>query len=252
MRFLINFQHQSIEEIKSFEEADINKYHLEMKECGKYSGSSINLSVNAIKFYYHEVLNRDMIFENIHRSKKEHQLPNILSQEEVKRIFASIENLKHKVLMLLIYSAGLRISEAMALKVNDIRSDRGIIFIKGAKGNKDRCTVLSEKLLIFLREYYKVYRPKEYLFEGQYGGQYTQGSSRNILKRAIEKAKINRRVTLHTLRHSFATHLLEAGTDLRYIQELLGHSSSKTTEIYTHVSKKDISRIKSPADSLEL
>ena len=154
--------------------------------------------------------------------------------------------------MMVIYSAGLRISELLNLKINDIDTKTMNIHIKGAKGKKDRMVLLSEKVLIHLREYYKEYKPKDYLFEGQMGGMYSDRSAQAVLHKACNAAGIRKRATLHTLRHSFATHLLENGTDIRYIQTLLGHESSKTTEIYTHITRKGMENIKSPLDSLNL
>jgi len=148
------------------------------------------------------------------------------------------------------YSTGLRRSELIDLEISDIDSERMVVNIKGAKGKKDRISLLSENTLQILREYYKSYKPKVYLFESPKGGKYSPTSVANILKKSAKKAGISKNVTPHMLRHSFATHLLEQGTDLRYIQELLGHNSSKTTEIYTHVSKKAIDRIRNPIDDL--
>jgi integrase/recombinase XerD len=171
--------------------------------------------------------------------------------EEIAKIMASCENLKHRTMLCLLYGAGLRAGEVISIKVNDIDSSRNLISIRKAKGFKDRTVMLSEKLLDLLRDYYKNYRPKVYLFEGQYGDQYSETSLRKVFKKACLKAGIKQRPTLHWLRHSFATHLLENGTDLRYIQQLLGHQSSQTTEIYTHVSNLHIGKIKSPLDNLE-
>ena len=151
----------------------------------------------------------------------------------------------------LIYSCGLRRSELLHLKLADIDSKRGLVIIRQSKGRKDRIAPLSEKLLELLRDYYNAYKPKEWLFEGQSGkGQYDERSLASVLKQALEKSNITKPVSLHWLRHSYATHLLENGTDLRYIQEILGHSSSRTTEIYTHVSNKSLQKIVSPFDSL--
>lgn len=162
----------------------------------------------------------------------------------------SFQNLKHKTIITAIYSAGLRISEAVNLKVNDIDSGRMVIRISGAKGYKDREVMLSEKLLVLLRAYYKKYKPTDWLFEGQKGGKYSTTSIQKVFKRALLKAKIPKNATVHTLRHSFATHLLENGTDIKFIQEFLGHNSIKTTQIYTHLSNSSKSTIKSPLDSL--
>lgn len=174
-----------------------------------------------------------------------------MSKEEVKLILEAHGNIKHKAMLSLIYSCGLRRSELLNLKLKDIDSKRGLVIIRKGKGRKDRVTPLSEKVLILLRDYFKAHQPKEWLFEGQSGiGQYDGTSLGSVLKQALEKAKINKPVTLHWLRHSYATHLLEAGTDLRYIQEILGHSRSTTTEIYTHVSTKSIQKVISPFDTL--
>jgi integrase/recombinase XerD len=186
----------------------------------------------------------------IHRPKKERKLPIVLSVEEVKSILENTRNIKHKTLLSLLYSAGLRIGEALNLKVSDIDSKRMLIFIDQAKGKKDRYTLLSDNFLKLLRDYYKAYTPKIYLFEGQYGGQYTHTSAQAVLRKSMFKSNIRKKATLHSLRHSFATHLLENGTDIRYIQELLGHSSPKTTMIYTHVSETSFRKIKNPFDAL--
>lgn len=183
------------------------------------------------------------------RPRKEKKLPIVLSREDVIRIFDSVNNIKHKAILMLAYSAGLRVSEVVKLKVQDIDAKRNMIHIKAAKGQKDRYTVLSEVALRVLREYWKVYQPKNWLFPGpRQNSHLTTRTVEKILEDASQKAGIAKNVTVHTLRHSFATHLLEGGIDLWYIQELLGHKSSKTTEIYTHVSQRDIGRIKSPLD----
>lgn len=178
-------------------------------------------------------------------------MPNVLSKEEVKQILEAHNNIKHKAMLSLIYSCGLRCGELLNLKPIHIDSKRGIVLIKQAKGKKDRIAPLSIKILDLLRVYFKEYKPEKYLFEGQnVGTPYDARSLQLVLKQALEKTKITKPVTLHWLRHSYATHLLESGTDLRYIQELLGHKSSKTTEIYTHVSTNSIKQIKSPFDDL--
>ncbi|MBK8080500.1 MAG: tyrosine-type recombinase/integrase [Saprospiraceae bacterium] len=173
-------------------------------------------------------------YYDIQRPKRSQSLPNVLSKQEVAAILSAPKNIKHKAILLIIYSAGLRISEAIQLRISDIHSKEGYIFIKGGKGKKDRKSVLSPIALDVLRTYYKAHKPSYWLFEGQDGGQYTAKSIQNIFIAAVEASKSNPWATVHTLRHSFATHLLASGTNLRYIQTLLGHSSSKTTEIYTH------------------
>lgn len=209
-------------------------------------------AINAIKFYYEQVLGRPVKTYYVQRPKKEKRLPEVLSEEEVASILNSIDNLKHKAILSLIYSAGLRLGELINLKINDIDSGRMVIIIRQGKGKKDRISLLSEKVLHLLREYLKVYQPREYLFEGQFFGQYSSTSVQKVFRMAKVKACIRKPATVHTLRHSFATHLLERGTDLRYIQALLGHKNPKTTEIYTHITKKGMEKIKSPFDSLDL
>lgn len=208
-----------------------------------------NQCINGIKKFF-DYKNISVLKFEIERPRKPKKLPVVLSESQIKNILYCITNLKHKTLLALIYSAGLRIGEALQIKVTDIDSKRMLIHIKSAKGNKDRYTLLSPKFLELLRIYYKTYQPKTYLFEGQSGGTYTASSAQNILKKAAYKAKILKPITLHTLRHSFATHLLENGTDIRYIQTLLGHSSPNTTMIYTHVSQTSIRNIKNPFDAL--
>ncbi|MCF7798114.1 MAG: site-specific integrase [Lentisphaeria bacterium] len=240
--------HFSGHNLENLTSAHINQYLLALIRDRAISSSQQNQRINAIKFYYEKVLGRQKLIFDIPRPAKEHKLPRVLSKNEIRRILGACTNLKHRCILTLIYSAGLRRSECIDLKITDIDSDRMVIHINGAKGKKDRVSLLSENTLILLREYYKVYKPKEYLFEGAHGGKYSPASIGMILKRAASQAGIFKTVTPHMLRHSFATHLLEQGTDLRYIQELLGHNSSKTTEIYTHVSKKALANIKNPVD----
>jgi site-specific recombinase XerD len=230
----------------------IRAYLLYLVTKKNVSTSYQNQVINAIKFYYEKVMGRPTSTYYLQRPKKEKKLPVVLSEEEVGKILRQIINLKHKCIIYLLYSAGLRLSEVINLKISDIDSSRKVITIKGAKGKKDRISLLSDAVLALLREYYKQYKPKEWLFEGQKGGKYSPKSVQNIFKKALNNSKINKNATVHTLRHSFATHLLERGTDLRYIQELLGHSSSKTTEIYTHVTKKGLDKIVSPLDNLNI
>ena len=167
-------------------------------------------------------------------------------------MLSSTTNLKHKAILVTIYSCGLRMSELLNLKISDIQSDRNLLLVRGGKGNKDRNTLLSATTLSLLRKYYKAYKPKEYLFEGPLGSMYSARSVQNVVKRSMRRAGIKRPASAHTLRHSFATHLLENGTDLRYIQTLLGHSSPKTTEIYAHVSTKRLQDVVSPIEKLKL
>ncbi len=208
--------------------------------------------INSIKFYYERVFGGKRKIYLIERPRKENILPEVLSEEEVAAILKTITNIKHKALIMTIYSGGLRISELINLKVKDIDSDRMQIRIQQSKGKKDRYTLLGTKTLLILRQYFAEYHPKVWLFEGENGGQYTDSSIYQIFKKSLIKANITKKVSIHSLRHSFATHLLENGTDLRYIQSLLGHSSSKTTEIYTHITTKGFDQIKNPLDKLEI
>ena len=216
------------------------------------STSYQNQSVNAIKYYYEKVLGGTRKFYFVDRPKKEKTLPVVLSKEEVSILIKSIDNLKHKCIIMLAYSGGLRLSELLSLKINDIDKERGVIRINAAKGKKDRITLLSRNLFVVLQEYLEIYQPNEYLFEGQNGGIYSAASVQKLMRRAVKKAGIKKNATMHSLRHSFATHLLEQGTDLRYIQQLLGHGSIKTTEIYTHITNKGLDKIDNPLDNIEL
>ncbi len=175
----------------------------------------------------------------------------MLSKEEVKNIITAPTNLKHRTMLSLIYACGLRRSELIHLKPNDVDSKRKLLIIRQSKGKKDRIAPISDKIIELLRSYYISYKPKIWLFEGQKPEtQYSEQSLQSVLKQAVKKCNYKKPITLHWLRHSYATHLLESGTDLRFIQELLGHNSSKTTEIYTHVSTKNLQNIKSPFDDL--
>lgn len=239
-------------QIDLLKQEDIEKFLLYITEERNVSTSYHNISICAIKFYYEKVLQQGQVTYHINRPRREKSLPEVLGEEEIRRILTGVDNLKHKCILMTIYSGGLRLSEVVGLRVSDIDSKRMMIFIKGAKGNKDRYTILSKELLKWLREYYKKERPVTWLYEGVTGGQYSMRSVQNIMKEAVKKAGIRKHATVHTLRHSFATHMLENGTDLRYIQNLLGHNSSKTTEIYTHITTKGMEQLISPFDRLGL
>ena len=246
--FLFYFKLKDICELTNTDVLDFNNDYILKK---KLSASYQNQIISAIKLYFRTIRETKIEGDKIDRPKKPKTLPNVLSKEEVKSILEAHANVKHKTMLSLIYSCGLRCSELLQLKPFDIDSKRNIVLIKHAKGKKDRITPLSPKILDLLRVYYQVYKPKPYLFEGQEAGTiYSAKSLQSVLKQALQKSNIKKPVTLHWLRHSYATHLLESGTDLRYIQELLGHNSSRTTEIYTHVSTKSLQRIKSPFDDL--
>lgn len=246
--FLAYYKERPLTEITNQDVIAFNNDYILAK---RLSGSFQNQMVNSIKKFFLIVANKRIDLEAIHRPRREQKLPHVISKEEVKLILEAPRNLKHRAMLSLIYACGLRRSELLNLKPVHIDSKRKLLIIKQSKGNKDRMAPLSNKIIDLLREYYKAYRPKEWLFEGQVvGSQYSSKSLENVLKQSLLKARISKPVTLHWLRHSFATHLLENGTDLRYIQVILGHKSSKTTEIYTHVSTNNLQNIRSPFDDL--
>lgn len=218
------------------------------------SESMIHLAVNAIKFYYEKVVFLPGFeLSQLKRPKKSHRLPTILSVREVDSMLRSTSNLKHTAILYVLYSSGLRLSEMLALKLQDVLWDRNQLFVRSGKGKKDRTVMLSETLKTLLTLYFDEYQPKVYLFNGQDGeSAYSSRSVQQIVRLAAQTAGIQRKVTPHTLRHCFATHLMESGTDVRYIQELLGHKDIKTTLIYTHVTNKSMQQIKSPLDALHL
>ena len=230
----------------------INLYMSHLLMTKKVSASTQNQAINAIKFYYEKVKKGSRKVYALERPLKETKLPMVLSEEDVIAILRAVDNIKHKTMLWLIYAAGLRRSELINLRINDVDSKRMVVNIRGSKGKKDRITLLSEKVLVLLRAYFREYRPKVWLFEGSQGNPYSATSLQKVFALALKRSGVQKDATLHTLRHSFATHLLERGTDLRYIQSLLGHSSSKTTEIYTHITTKGFEKIRSPLDDLDL
>jgi integrase/recombinase XerD len=243
--FLVFYREKAVAEITN---EDVIVYNNEYILKNNLSASYQNQTINSIKLFFKIIHDSKIIIEELHRPKNAKTLPNVLSKEETLRLIDLTTNLKHKTLLALIYSAGLRISEAINMKITDIDNQRMLIHVKNAKGKKDRYTLLSTKVLELLKEYYTIYKPKTFLFEGQYGEQYSSRSAQSVLHQSAKKAGITKQISLHTLRHSFATHLLENGTDLRYIQDLLGHSSPKTTMIYTHVSSTSLKNIINPFD----
>jgi integrase/recombinase XerD len=215
----------------------------------KLSECSINYINSSLKFFYTKILNRHWNMDRITRLKEPKKLPSILSREEIKSIFNVTENLKHKAILMTVYSAGLRVSEVCNLKIKDIDSKNMQILIRQGKGKKDRYSLLSKVNLEVLREYWKRYHPTEYLFSGSGGtGSISHRSVQRMLERSIKKTGIIKKASIHTLRHSFATHLLEDGTDICYIQRLLGHAQITTTTIYLHLRRMDLLNIKSPLD----
>lgn len=239
--------------VDSLDANRLRSYFLYCINTLKLSENTLHSRINGIKFYFEQVLRREKFFFEIPRPKKRVILPNVLAISQVEKLFAQLENLKHKTMIYMAYSAGLRVSEVVNLKITDIHSERMVINIKGAKGKKDRMVGLSQGILDLLRKYYIAYKPSDWLFEGQYMGEpYSTRSLQSIFHRARDAAKIRQAVTFHSLRHSYATHLHEAGTDIKLIQELLGHNDLNTTLRYTHVSKRTIEAVKSPFDSLNL
>ena len=228
----------------------LKDYFLYCIKIEKMGERKMNGKINAIKFFFEQVLHQPKMFFDIPRPKKPITLPKMLSKAEVKRVFKVTTNLKHVIALQLCYGMGLRVSEVVNIKVTNVDSDCMLVHIQGAKGKKDRYVPLPESLLPKLREYYKLYRPKEYLLQGQYGGAYASSSLQQVFKKAMRKAGIKKQIGIHGLRHSYATHLLESGADMRFIQELLGHHSIKTTQIYTKVTPQSLARVKSPLDSL--
>ncbi len=252
INFFENFiNHYSDKSLESIDENDIRNY-LQLLVQKEHSHSYLNQAVNSIKFYYEVVMGMPNRFYSIERPRPEHKLPKVISKEEVASLINYTPNIKHRCIISLLYSAGLRRGELLNLKLEDIDSRRMLINVNAGKGRKDRVTLLSLNVLNELRLYFKEYRPKKYLFEGPAGHLYSSTSVLSIIKQSSKRAGIKKRITPHMLRHSFATHLLEDGADLRYIQSLLGHSSSKTTEIYTQVTLSHVKNIKSPFDSLNL
>lgn len=246
--FLKFHKTKSLSEISNADLVDFNNDYVHKNQL---SASFQNQVINGVKLFFRQIENRALDIELLHRPKRPKLLPNVLSKEEVKAILRAHANIKHKAMLSLIYSCGLRCGELLRLTLNDIDSKRNLLIVRQAKGRKDRIVPLSSMTIALLRDYYIGYRPKHFLFEGQQAdSSYDERSLQSVLKQALIKAGINKPVTLHWLRHSYATHLLEAGTDLRYIQEILGHTSSRTTEIYTHVSTKSIQKIVSPFDTL--
>ncbi|MFA6393730.1 MAG: tyrosine-type recombinase/integrase [Patescibacteria group bacterium] len=254
---------------KNVTSENIRGYLEKMADDGK-SASTLNTAYSALKFYFEKILCR-RFFMNIPRAKTPKKLPEVLSKEEVKKILGTIQNVKHKLLLGLIYSSGLRVSEAVKLKVKDLDFDRMMLFIRAGKGKKDRITIMSEKMIGVLKKYVCRKNPDDYVFEsersrvlnansgtvdeklknggaetGSKKNRLTERSAQKVFSNALKKSGVKKHASCHCLRHSFATHLLENGTDIRYIQELLGHAKLETTQIYTKVAGNVLEKIKSP------
>jgi len=215
------------------------------------SAATINQIISAVKILFTDVLHRSWEPLKLKRARKDKKLPAVFSKHEISLLFNSVKNLKHKLILITAYSAGLRINEVCHLKINDIDSDRMQIRVSKGKGKKDRFTLLSPNTLTLLRTYYKQYRPTKYLFEGYVIGRpLHQRTAQHLFSKAIKRAGITKPVSFHSLRHSFATHLLEQGTNLRLIQQLLGHNSLRSTSVYLHLSCFDPKQVSSPFDNL--
>jgi integrase/recombinase XerD len=234
------------------EESEIRVYLLHLIERKKLSRSAQNQAINAIKFFYEKVMQQERKVYYLERPIREKRLPEILSQEEVLKLFEAAGNVKHKAMLMVIYAAGLRRGELLRLRKGDIDLNRKTVFVRGGKGHKDRQSILSANLVPVLETYLTEHEPLYWFFEGRDGQRYSESSLNQVLKDAAEKAGIRKNVHLHMLRHSFATHLLESGTATRYIQVLLGHESPKTTEIYAQVTKFGMDKVRSPLDQLNL
>ena len=218
----------------------------------KLSEATIHSRINALKFYYEKVLHRDNFFIEIPRPKKRLQIPKVVSKEQIAILINAIENTKHKTIIMLAYACGLRVSEVVSLKVKNIDSDRKLLIVEQGKGKKDRVVSLGPGMLIMLRNYYSIYKPVNYLFEGQYKNEHlTSRSIQKVLQTAKKIAGITQDGNMHMLRHSFATHLLDKGIDVVFIQKLLGHNDIKTTLKYLHVTNKDLIHIISPLEDIE-
>ena len=230
----------------------LRSYFLYCINTLKLSENTLHSRINAVKFYFEQVLHREKFFFDILRPKKHLQIPTVFSVEDVQAIIKHTENQKHKTILMMCYASGLRVSEVVGLKIKDIDSKRMVIYILRAKGKKDRIVPLSVVLLNNLRDYFKAFKPKEYLFEGQYTGQaYTARSIQVILDASKQKAKVKQKGSTHALRHSYATHQLDKGVDITYIQKILGHNDIKTTLRYLHVTTRDLNKIKSPLDDMD-
>lgn len=248
------FTHTGDKEIHTIDNRDVIEFNSEFIVKTNRSASFQRQAVNAIKLFFNQFSEHSIDTKSLERVKKQKRLPEVLSLDEIKKLIAAYKNVKHKTIIVLTYSCGLRRSEVINLRWRDIDRTRMVINVRLGKGNKDRPVVLPQATLIQLEKYYRQEnpKPKEFVFEGQKARQYSSTSMAKILKNGLKKAGIKKNATLHTLRHSYATHLHENGTDILLIQRLLGHQSMKTTEIYTHISKKSLHGVKNPIEDMEL
>lgn len=236
--------------VDTLDSLKLRSYFLYCSKTLKLSENTLHSRINAVKFYFEQVLHREQLFFEVPRPKKPSQLPKTISTQDIKKLFEATQNPKHNLMLKLCYGMGLRVSEIVKIKITDIDSGNMQVFIEKAKGKKDRYANLPQSSLLELRNYYKLYKPEKYLFEGQYGGPYSVRSVQKVFKDALKKAGINKDIGIHGLRHSFATHLLDNGTDIKFIQELLGHNDIKTTLRYLHVSEQSLKKVKSPLDAI--
>jgi len=245
---LCNTLQKTPEEIKP---DNIKQFLAAVEKDRDYSAASLNLAISALKFFYRRVMQKDILREQ-HRPRRDKRLPIVLSKEEIKKMFKTEKNIKHRLLLMMVYASGLRVGEVVRLKCHDIDIARKIINIRAAKGRKDRYTIMSDTVINALTDYYSRYEVTQWLFCGYNPDKHLSiRSAQRIFEDALKEAKIKKDASIHCLRHSFATHLLENGTDIRYIQELLGHSSIRTTERYTHVAKRRTLSITSPLDTID-
>jgi len=247
LQFFNHFDHA---DLRTIDKSEIEKYLHHLKTKYRISDSKQNTIINAIKYYMEKTLNLPRTRYDLTRPKKAKTLPDTLSEQDVMKLINQPSNIKHKAILYVLYSAGLRRGEIIKLRLEDIKSAQMQIFVKGAKGKKDRYTLLSHATLDLLRQYYKKYKPSYWLFEGQDGGQYSSTSIAKVFRNAVKKSEVCSWATPHTLRHSFATHLLQENVNLRYIQKALGHESPETTQIYTHITTLNNKIVKSPLDRI--
>jgi len=238
---------------RALNDEEIRRYLLYLLEAKKQTAGTVNQVLSAIRFLYIELYKRPFTVRDLPRPRRDRKLPDVLNSEEVLRIFGTISNLKHRTMIMLAYATGVRVAELVRIRIEDIDVQRGLIHVRRGKRSKDRYTILPSSLLPVLHRYWTVYELGNagWLFPGKEPGSHlSERSIQAVIKRVVNAAAVSKKVSMHTFRHTFATELLEQGTDIRYIQELLGHESSRTTEIYTHVSSKKLSKIKSPFDRL--
>jgi site-specific recombinase XerD len=247
------FGHYPDKAIADISLRDVEEFNYYYVIHNGFSSSYQNQMINAIKLYYIKMTGKKLELEHLERPMKSRPLPKVIPKETVKAMLAQVRNLKHKAALTMVYALGLRRGELLAIRLTDLSSKDRVLVVRNAKGRKDRRLPVPDKLMALIITYYRAYRPKTYLFEGtEPGTPYSTTSLRNIFHQNLSKVLKSHNFTLHCLRHSFATHLLEGGTDIRYIQEMLGHKSTKTTEIYTHVSAKSLRNIKNPIEDFDI